>query len=91
MKRGQADSQFTLGIGHLNLSRANRSQVTIFIIVGILIVVAIGSFFLLFGTFGSVASKILLSRGKGHVVYLLQGVGSLLSLAFLLNNFLAPY
>ena len=41
--------------------------------------------FLLFGTFGSVASKILLSRGKGHVVYLLQGVGSLLSLAFLIS------
>ena len=45
------NSRSGLGIGRLNLSRPRRSQVTIFIIVGVLIVVAIGAFFLLSGDF----------------------------------------
>ena len=49
IKRG--NSRFTLGMGSLNLSRANRSQITIFVIVGVLIVVSIISFFLLWGNF----------------------------------------
>ena len=44
----------------------------------------ISACFFLIGTFGSIASKILIARQKGFVVYLTQGMASLISLLFLL-------
>ncbi len=44
----------------------------------------VNSFFLLMGTFGSLAGKVLLAKQKGFVFYLFQGLASIFSLVVLL-------